>query len=286
MGLIVALKRPLESIMVQRSFFRYISMKNIDLTITSVVRPDLLEKVLESFSNKTFFKSRGKYQINAILNIDPIGDPEYSFVDVMDVVTKFYPYLYANNPLKPNFSKAVQWVWSNSSADYVFHLEDMWIFRDYINLEIMVDILNNHPRIACVNLHKVMLADGSPEPNFYKNYKDKKYRRLFLQIEKPLLSPGLWRGEFVRNFAKIMNDEDNPELQLWGDKKMARDGMASKEIKDFLNQWDYSIYAANWKLPFWKCSKQAVSLAEGRKWKRSKGFYKENPWAPWKKVYK
>jgi hypothetical protein len=259
-------------------------MQDINLTITSVIRPDLLQKVLESVSDKIFLKTSTKYQISAIVNVDSIGDPLYSAIDVINVVNKFFPVIYANISSKPCFTKAVKSVWRNSFSKYVFHLEDMWLFLEDINLESLIEILDNHPKIACINLHKVVLADGSQEPGFYKSYKDdKKYRKLFLEIEKPLLSPGLWRGEFVRNFSHIMNDVDNPELQLWGDKKMSRDSLADEKTKEFLGKWDYAIFSGNWLLPFWRCRKQVVSLEDGRKWKRRHKFYKENPWSSWKK---
>ena len=255
--------------------------KLIDITTTATIRPEILEKTFSSFWEHMF--SQYDYDYRLIINIDPIGDDSYSQEDVLNVAESYFSDTICNSPDSHNFPKAVRMVWGNTTSDYVFHLEDMWLALAHINLDHLVYILDNYSDIGCVNLYKYVLSNGAPEPNFYQ-YTQKKDRRLFLQIRDPLLSPGLYRGDCVRRLAKVMNNVDNPELQIWGDKKEPNDRRGSVKVKKCLSKWDYAIYAGNWKFPFWRCAKPIVNMAQGRVWKQQKGFYKKNHFAPWEKV--
>lgn len=254
--------------------------KLIDITTTATLRPEILEKTFSSFWQNIF--SQHDYDYRLIINIDPIGDYSCLSEDVLDVAESFFSDIVYNCPDSHSFPKAVKWVWSNSTSDYVFHLEDMWLAMTSVNLSHLVHILDNYPHIGCVNLYKYVLSDGAPEPNFYQ-YNTKQDKRLFLQIRDPLLSPGLYRGDFVRKISKKMNDNDNPELQMWGDKKVPNDSNGSKKVRKCLSAYDYSLYVGNWKLPFWKCAIPTVNMQQGRMWKRDHGFYKETHFTPWKR---
>jgi len=255
--------------------------KSIDITTTATLRPDVLEKTYASFWEHIF--SQYDYDYRLIINVDPIGDNVYSQEDVISVAESYFPDIVYNCPDNSSFPKAVKMVWGNSTSDYVFHLEDMWLALTHVNLDHMVHILDNYSKIASVNLHKYVLSDGAPEPNFYR-YHNKQDKRLFLQIRDPLLSPGLYSGDFVRRIAKKMNNTDNPELQVWGDKKVPNDKGGSKQVRKLLSRYDYAIYAGNWKLPFWGCAIPTVNMQQGRRWKKEHGFYKENHFTPWKVV--
>jgi hypothetical protein len=254
---------------------------NIDVTMTAVIRPEVLENTLSSFFKYIFSSS---YTYSLILNIDCIGDDAYKSNDVIDIAKKYFSSITCNISQNPNFPKAVKWVWFHSQSEFVFHLEDMWNARMSINFNDLVYVLDQYPDIANIFLFKALLADGSPEPTFYDGYKNYNDRRMFLQSDKPLLSPGLYRGEFLRSYANMMNDVDNPELQIWGDKETHRDGMADCNNKEYLSKWKYVIYSGNWKLPFWSCRKQVVDLFLGRQWKKRHGFKKDTSFSPWKRV--
>ena len=253
----------------------------IDVTTTATIRPEIIEHTYISFWKNIF--SKCNYDFRLIINIDPIGDTKYCVNDIIDISKKFFKDIIFNSPEIHNFSKAVKWVWSNSSSKYIFHLEDMWESNKCVDLNKLVYILDNYSKIAYVNLHKYVLSDGSYKPIFYQ-YLKKEDKRLFLQIQYPLLSPGLYRGDFVRQISKLMNDEDFPELQIWGDKEIPNDNLASSEIKKCLSSWDYSIYAGNWILPFWECGRPEVDMFKGRKWKKKHNFYKKTPFSFWEKI--
>jgi hypothetical protein len=254
---------------------------NIDVTMTSVIRPEILENTLETFFKYVFSK---EYNYSLILNIDCIGDDRYGPDDILVVARKYFSSIQYNIEKEPNFPKAVRWIWSHSKSEFVFHLEDMWDAKIKTNFHDLVHVMTEYPSIANLFLFKNILANGSSPPFFYSRYKSKEDRRLFLMVTKPLLSPGLYRGEFLRRYAFMMNDIDNPELQIWGDKYVAEDGMAETNNKKYLLQWEYAIYTGNWLFPFWNCRKLATHLVSGRRWKREHGFFKETPFSPWKKL--
>lgn len=256
----------------------------IDITTTSTLRPQIIQRTYESFFHNIFSSIKDRYKLRLIINIDPIGEKGVSQIDIMEVARCFFSEIISNFPLENNFSTAVKWVWSHTSSAYVFNLEDMWRCHCSIDLNDLIYILDNYKNIVSVNLHKHILADGAKEPWFYSSYLNKNDKRLFLQMEKPLLSPGLWRGDFVRKISRLMNDIDFPELQIWGDSYEPGDKKASSELISCLEQYDYAIYCGNWNLPFWYYGKPAVYMFEGRKWKKKYGFYKKDPFSKWEKI--
>jgi len=254
----------------------------IDVVTTATLRPEVLRKTYQSFFTKLF---NDKYEYRLILNVDPIGE-DISPLDVVEVAKEFFDRVIFRVSEKPSFTCAIKWVWSKVETDLVFHLEDMWRMRNPVNFDHLVYVLQNYANIAYIHLHKFVLSDGSPAPWFYKHYHKPDDRKLFLQVEKPMSSPGLFRGEFCRGFSQIMNETDNAELQLWGDRDYARDQLAPITTKQFLSEWDYAIYTGSWRFPFWRCRVADTARYHGWVWKRDHGFRKKHPWAPWEKVNK
>ena len=252
----------------------------IDVTTTATLRPEVLRETYELFWKNFFSGCNPNYQFRLIINVDPIGDSAYCQEDVLNVAKDFFPRVCYNFPNHNSFPKAVKWVWSHTFYDYVFHLEDMWSSNTPTDLEKMIYILDNYPKIAYVNLNKGILTDQSPFPNYYE-YQNKDDVRLFMQIDKPLLSPGLFRGKFVREFSKKMSDSDNPELQLWGDSKEPGDKGGSDSRKKYLSTWDYVIYMGNCALPFLPLANREVTMTRGRVWKKSHGIFKSTHFTPW-----
>lgn len=254
---------------------------DIDITTTAVFRPKVLAETFETFFAKIFPK---EHSYTLLLHLDPWGEIETGMEEMRDIARRYFDNIRMCTSSHPNHANAVKWAWSRTKAKYVFHLEDMWSAMEAISFDDLIYILDNYPNIAQVHLHKYVLADGSPEPKFYSSYKRKEDKKLFLQVDRPLLSPGLFRGDFIRSYAKMMNRMDNPELQVWGDKLKPRDQLASRKNIAFLRKWDYAIYTGHWKLPFWGCRKPIVNMFRGRDWKKKMGLFKENHFAPWKSI--
>lgn len=273
----------------ERVFVDVIDMKKlIDITTTATLRPEILENTYKSFWDQLSKESKNEYNFRLTINIDPIGDERYTQQDVLEVAEKYFGKnkVWHIMPSTNNFAYAVQCLWSGTESKYVFHLEDTWQFNKCIDLNKLVYIIDNYPNIAYINFFKGRLTDTSPKPTFYSTYNTKEDRKLFLQIDRPLLSPGLFRGEFVREISNLMSKTDNPELQIWGHSKEVGDYKASDKLQECLNGWDYVIYTEYWRLPFWYFAQKEVDATMGRKWKTKHNFRKKTPFSPWEKIEK
>jgi len=220
----------------------------IDITMTAVIRPDVLNLTLSSFCRKMFID---KYSYRLILNVDPIGEKKDQKV-MYDVASKYFKNIVVNYPTEPGFTKAVIWCWSNVISDYVFHLEDDWNLLVPINLKSMVRILDKTPDLASLRLNKLnTIVRRETE---------------FVYCPKLSLNPSLIRGKFIKGVVPLMVDNFNPEKQL-------RIGF-NNERSDYISKWKYGIYI--------KDSRHRTVLDIGRTWMRQSPYKKKTGFMSWK----
>ena len=175
----------------------------IDITMTAVFRPEVLEKTLTSFRHN-LFGSFEKYKL--VVNIDPVTAGATS-QDVLKVIYKFFKedQVKYNIPKEAHFGKALVWCWNNIESDYVFHLEDDW---ELINKVDMNDLLNIHkdPRIATARL---IIIKGK----YMDSYK--KDGSLYYTLNNKLsLNPCLIKASYIKGIVPLMDENKNPELQI------------------------------------------------------------------------
>ena len=115
-------------------------MTDIDIAMTSVIRPSLLEETMTYIKNNVYDK---RFNFRLIINVDPVGEDKDP-MDVVKTAKKFFDKVMYNIPEEPSFPKAVKWVWSKTTAPYVFHWEDDSFIWRKIEVENMVYILNRH----------------------------------------------------------------------------------------------------------------------------------------------
>ena len=105
----------------------------IDITITATMRSYILRQTVSSFKKYLFtddlFKDKPP---SVIINIDPVG-PDRDVRFVLSVIRLYLSRIvFIRVPGEPSFPKAFKWVWSQTEADFVFHLEDEQImFADF-----------------------------------------------------------------------------------------------------------------------------------------------------------
>ena len=171
----------------------------IDICIISVVRPSVLDITLKSFTEK-MLTNKNDYRI--IINVDPIGE-NIPRKHVLKVVNNYFDNVVFNYPSVPGFTKAVKWCWEQTNSKYVFHLEDDWKLLSDINIQNMIEILNKYDDLASLRLDKHRTG---------KSKHSCKYG--FIYHPKISLNPTLFRGDFLRNVAELMDVNLNPEKQL------------------------------------------------------------------------
>jgi hypothetical protein len=220
----------------------------IDLCIVTCLRPEILEQTTVSFFKHVSFASG----IHPIVNIDitPANKSSKSgyyhklinigFI-IGSMATTYRNNAYTIVNAKPNFAQAVKTVWSNTKTDYVFHLEDDWAFLKKIDLNKCIERMEKE-NFDYMRFPKV----DAPHLNC---------------LHKVALQPSLWKGDVVRNLAKHMTIDKDPEKQL-------RTGQGNKELDKILIELQnkgLKDYSSEW------CCKDI-----GREWREERGLIKWN----------
>jgi len=206
-------------------------MIKVDITMTAVIRPSLLEETLEKIvENVVDIPER----FRLIINIDPVGE-EIDPIKVVKTARKYFNDVVYNIPLEPSFPKAVKWVWDASTAPYVFHWEDDVFILRKIDIKDMINILERHEKIASLRLFK----EDTPKRNnigvFRSNWK---YNKEGFYIadkwqEQFGLNPVLIKQSFIKEAIILMKDDINPEKQFRA---------AYEWMVPLISKWKYGLY--------------------------------------------
>lgn len=190
-------------------------MPRIDLCIVATRRPELLELTLASFREKVL---RHLDIGSAYINLDPaFGTPE-DHAACIRVTRGHFPDAVIFEPEQPGFCAAVARVWSASTSEYVFHLEDDWISLRDMSEELFEPFAD--PSVMQVSFHTAdQNWDIARKGHFHQR---NEYARL-LGIKIPLFrtfpkfttSPSILRGSFARHCAGLMDLTRDPEKQFY-----------------------------------------------------------------------
>jgi len=227
----------------------------IDITMTAVIRPALLSRTLESIKNRICQDREG---FRLVINIDPIGS-NIKPMKVVRTAEKYFDDVIFNIPKTPSFPKAVKWVWANSDAPYIFHIEDDWIINRNIDVNHMISILKKNEKLSSLRLYKNKTPNRKKITTFachwvYNEdgfYLSKDWKKQFG------LNPILIKREFINQALPRMRDNINPEKQFRDSQ-----GFMRKVIKD----WQYGLYS--------KPGERALVTDIGRKWIQGTEFAK------------
>lgn len=192
------------------SFFK------IDVCLIGSRRPDVLEKTLESFSLLCF---KHFHIERFIVNLDPIFGTKNDEQLCIRILERFFPYFDITIPSMPNFCNAVKTVWSKSTGDLIFHLEDDWIAKRDISDELLSHFKNNN-QITQISFNTKEKSWRKATHGDFHEFR--KYRRI-LGIKIPLFkkvpifttSPSIIRGDFARNAAFLMKSAFDAEKQFY-----------------------------------------------------------------------
>ena len=203
----------------------------IDITMTAVIRPKILNETLKSFCKRVFCDLD---RFRLIINIDNVGEDSNPF-NMIKICHKFFKDVKWNIAVEPSFSKAVKWVWSQVENDFVFHLEDDWIIFRKIEFNNILRIMSKNSNIASIKLCNkklkvingvVVLGDLAYTP----------INEFCIAIDKGRsmsLNPSLIRASFIKEVLPFMSDNVNPEKQL---------RKRNPLLKKIIMKYDYAIY--------------------------------------------
>ena len=231
-------------------------MIKIDITMVAVIRPDLVRRTLKTVVKNIVQNEPERYRL--ILNVDPIGEkikPE----KVVKVAKEYFDDVIYNIAKEASFARAVKWVWKNSDAPYVFHIEDDWDIARKIDIDHMIKIMRKYKDISSLRLFKYKTPKKKKFFTFGCNWKYNsdgfyvadKWQKQFG------LNPILIRREFLDEALPRMRDDVNPEKQF-------RD--TQKYMKAVIKKWKYALYT--------KPGDKALAIDTGTKWRSKTKFIK------------
>jgi len=207
--------------------------ERIDITMTAVIRPELLNETLSTISEKVC-KDRDGFRL--IINVDPIGE-NIKPMKVIKVARKYFDDVVFNIAKVPSFPRAVKWVWSQATAPYIFHWEDDVNILREIDVDHMIKILKENKNLSSLRLYKGNTPKNRKafhtfsckwmynEEGFYVA---KDWRKQFG------LNPILIKREFVQAAVKRMVEHTNPEKQF---------RYSQPYMRPLIKKWHYGIYA-------------------------------------------
>jgi hypothetical protein len=206
-------------------------MVNIDITMTAVLRPGILNETLKNIV-KHVVDNPNRFRL--IINIDPIGE-KVEPKEVIDVCRKHFKNVVYNVADKPSFSKAVKWVWESSDAPYVFHWEDDVNILRSINIKDMIRILHHTRLLSSLRLY----TKQTPNKKYFKTFSCYwRYNEKGFYIAKDWrrqfgLNPILIKKAFIDEAVKRMVDHVNPEKQFRN---------TQVYMAPLIKKWKYGLY--------------------------------------------
>lgn len=229
----------------------------IDITMTAVRRPTIIERTLSSFK-KNLFKD---HPTRLIINIDPVGE-DTRLCEITDVIEDYFPYMITRIPAKPHFTKAFIWTWQQATSKYVFHLEDDWELLRPVDLDAMIALMDKYPDLGGLRL-AWKDAEGETVKNFPRSFFDWNGEYFECPIERRGCDgtcghPTLYRGELIERIVPYMREEYNPEKQLryW-----------IPEIPPIIEEYTYGVFA--------QPNDKAIIAEIGERWRNQHGWVKQ-----------
>ena len=242
--------------------------EKIDITMTSVLRPGIVDETLGSFCEK-MLTERDRYRL--IINIDPIGE-NVKPKEVIKVCENYFDDIIYNIAKEPSFPAAVMWTWRKARSEWVFHLEDDWKISRETSINHMINILKKYEDIACLRLPKHPIPNKRLIVMFKSRYEYNPDGFYIAEDRKAQfgLNPVLIRGKFVKRAVPLMVTTRNPEKQF---------RYGNPNMREFIMKWKYAIYGPP--------GQPALTIDNGLIWRRTLGFNKpepeEGPFLVWKK---
>lgn len=200
--------------------------------MTAVRRMGILERTLRSFKEGLF----KDHDCRLIINVDPVGE-EIESLKVVLLCEEFFPVFKFRCPNVPSFPSAFKWVWLQTENDFVFNLEDDWELVVPVNLDNMVALMRERPRLAVLRLPKWRTDIQSSKNwstffpwngSFFECPAGKRAEMGFCG------HPSLLRGDFVRKTAASILESANPEKQFHYNRAITR---------EVLN-YDFGVFSA------------------------------------------
>lgn len=125
--------------------------QQITICTSAMCRPELLRVTYGSFIEQC--QDLDSVNISVLLNVDPLPSKRDPLA-VISTAESFFDSVVSNVPHKPNFSNAVDWLWTNAKTPFIFHLEDDWRFVRPFHLQDMLQHFRDDKQVYQVRMKK------------------------------------------------------------------------------------------------------------------------------------
>ncbi len=231
-------------------------MKKIDIAMTGVLRPKLLHGTLKTIVDRVVDRQD---RFRLIINIDPVGQKVNPHM-VVDVCKEHFKNVTYNIAEYPSFPRAVKWVWSQTTAPYIFHWEDDVEILRKIDVVHMMKLLDDHKKLAALRLFTKTTPRGK-RMHVFQCHWDYQGDNLWIARDWRAqfgLNPNLIKRAFVHDAFPRMVENFNPEKQF---------RVSQKYMKPVIEKWRYGIYAGQGET-------RLVDGRKGQRWKDKLGIDK------------
>lgn len=223
--------------------------------MTATRRPEILKQTLHSFFRNCFAPIIDRCRL--IINVDPVGEdiPSWKLASIIEGYFKRY---IIGMPLEASFPRAFQWCWQQSTAQFVFHLEDDWELLRPVDITEMIDMMIDYPKLASLRLPFFRSTEDSMKNwnlhfpwngDYFACPTDARKNAGFAG------HPSLLRGEFVQKCTPLLDITSNPEKQF-------HSGPLVEEVL----KWEYGV----WGQP----NQEKIIEDIGTPWKAKNGIHK------------
>jgi hypothetical protein len=232
-------------------------MDRIDITMTGVLRPEILKGTLINIYEKVCKKDTSRFRL--ILNIDPVGElikPK----KLINLASNWFSKVVWNIPETASFPKAVKWVWSQVEAPYVFHWEDDFDILREIDVDNMISILKKYDNLSSLRLCKYRVSNKKQVKIFDAKwiYHEEGFYMAETSENQFGLNPILIKKEFIKEALPLMKDDYNPEKQF---------RLSQTYMVPIIKKWKYGIYSK-------PGEDKLVEGGKGQEWKDKIGLRK------------
>jgi hypothetical protein len=231
-------------------------MYNIDITMTAVLRPKILNKTLQSIIENVV-DNIDRFRL--VINIDPVGQ-DIDPMRVIGIAKSYFPNVKWNIPYEPSFPRAVKWVWSQSDSPFIFHWEDDVKILRKINVNDMIRILLKYDTLSSLRLYR----DRTPRAKSFHTFSCKwRYNADGFYMASDWrkqfgLNPILIKRQFIDQALPRMRDDINPEKQF---------RESQEYMRPVIKEWRYGLYTKPGEA-------RLVDGRQGQIWKNQVGWDK------------
>jgi hypothetical protein len=231
--------------------------ENIDITMTSVLRPNMLNGTLTNIKNRVCKDQMDRFRL--IINVDPVGE-SVDPMQMVQVAQNHFDNVVYNITSTPSFPKAVKWVWSQVNAPFVFHWEDDVDILYDIDIENMIYILNKYEKLSSLRLYRANTPNKNRFHEFRCNwiYNNDGFYLADRWQEQFGLNPILIKKAFTDEATTRLKDDFNPEKQF---------RYNNIRMLPLISEWQYGLYTR-------PGMRRLVDGRKGQNWKNKIGFDK------------